>query len=250
VRIGKQLFIALIKLLIRWFIELYYQLFVQARLEFILRKNSAYYQNLQSEKAVFKRKVWDFLLRIKVVSREELKIKGSFRVTMAAHAIQLSRNLSPDCYTFYKRIILYKDHYLSKVTGKYHKGEVNPGLRTIVFSMKAIHESLRRSEPGKNILVHEFAHALWLEHLLMHNEYSVFNATHFEHIRSLIAAELQAATTNHNHFLRGYAFSNEAEYFAVASENFFERPGEFKSKMPLLYEGMSKLFAQDPFHLR
>ncbi|MNL83823.1 Protein MtfA [compost metagenome] len=42
-----------------------------------------------------------------------------------------------------------------------------------------------------------------------------------------------------------YAITNEAEFFAVVSEYFFEKPDQFKSKHPELYESLSTMFLQD-----
>ena len=41
-----------------------------------------------------------------------------------------------------------------------------------------------------------------------------------------------------------YALTNEAEFFAVATEYFFERPGVMRSKHPRLYEMLSRVFNQ------
>ena len=42
-----------------------------------------------------------------------------------------------------------------------------------------------------------------------------------------------------------YALTNEAEFFAVASEYFFERPGVMERKHPELYAMMERVFQQD-----
>jgi Mlc titration factor MtfA (ptsG expression regulator) len=42
-----------------------------------------------------------------------------------------------------------------------------------------------------------------------------------------------------------YGLTNEAEFFAVASEYFFERPGVMERKHPELYAMLSKVFRQD-----
>lgn len=43
-----------------------------------------------------------------------------------------------------------------------------------------------------------------------------------------------------------YALTNEAEFFAVAAEYFFEKPGQLQEKHPELYASLSSIFAQDP----
>jgi Mlc titration factor MtfA (ptsG expression regulator) len=42
-----------------------------------------------------------------------------------------------------------------------------------------------------------------------------------------------------------YALTNEAEFFAVASEYFFERPGVMKKKHPELYKMLERVFRQN-----
>jgi Mlc titration factor MtfA (ptsG expression regulator) len=42
-----------------------------------------------------------------------------------------------------------------------------------------------------------------------------------------------------------YAITNEAEFFAVVSEYFFEKPEQFKEKHPDLYQVLSHTFLQD-----
>ena len=45
--------------------------------------------------------------------------------------------------------------------------------------------------------------------------------------------------------LRTYGATNKAEFFAVASEFFFERPDELKLHYPKLYDMLKKIFQQD-----
>jgi Mlc titration factor MtfA (ptsG expression regulator) len=43
-----------------------------------------------------------------------------------------------------------------------------------------------------------------------------------------------------------YALTNEAEFFAVASEYFFEKPERFQQRHPELYLQLSQIFRQTP----
>jgi MtfA peptidase len=56
---------------------------------------------------------------------------------------------------------------------------------------------------------------------------------------------LQHAGEEGQHFFRAYGYTNLAEFFAVATENFFERPNEFKKAVPELYAALAKVFKQD-----
>ncbi|MCF8368193.1 MAG: zinc-dependent peptidase [Bacteroidales bacterium] len=45
---------------------------------------------------------------------------------------------------------------------------------------------------------------------------------------------------------RRYAQFNEQEFFAVAMENFFEKPENFKQELPILYNLLSGMLNLDP----
>ena len=42
-----------------------------------------------------------------------------------------------------------------------------------------------------------------------------------------------------------YGGTSETEFFAVASEYFFQRPDQFREKHPQLFEAMEEIFRQD-----
>jgi Mlc titration factor MtfA (ptsG expression regulator) len=54
------------------------------------------------------------------------------------------------------------------------------------------------------------------------------------------------AINNDQSDIRKYALTNEAEFFAVTSEYFFERPKLFKKKHPKLYNILKQCFQQNP----
>jgi Mlc titration factor MtfA (ptsG expression regulator) len=54
--------------------------------------------------------------------------------------------------------------------------------------------------------------------------------------------------TEHHHrtLLDRYGATNPAEFFAVATETFFEKPRQLRSKQPQLYSQLQQFFCQDP----
>tara|TARA_R110000765_G_scaffold9911_3_gene30825 strand:+ start:227 stop:403 length:177 start_codon:yes stop_codon:yes gene_type:complete len=54
---------------------------------------------------------------------------------------------------------------------------------------------------------------------------------------------MEAINDNHSD-IRKYGGTNEAEFFAVASEYFFERPDLLKKKHPELYKVLVECFNQ------
>lgn len=240
------LLISILKTFYNGLLELYYVLFIRTRLQQSLKRNHAYYQKLGRNRSGFARRVWQFIRANEFVSREEIKITFKLKVIIASHAVQLSWRLPDNAYNYYKKILVYPDYYTSRLTGKLHKAEVNPGLRLIVFSVRAIHESLTDSDKTVNVLVHEFAHALWLEQLLMHKHYNIFHPRVFEVVKSQVDHHYNNPTLSESQLFRQYAFQNEAEFFAVSVENFFGEPERFREHLPEYYTLLTKLFLQDP----
>jgi Mlc titration factor MtfA (ptsG expression regulator) len=116
----------------------------------------------------------------------------------------------------------------------------------ILYSERDLKLGFRRHD-GRNVGLHELAHVLdmadghadgvpvgaswvtsapWLEIIT-------------DRLRKLRAHR-------YPHVLRDYAGTNEAEFFAVAVESFFERPRRLRDKDPELYEMLRDYFGQDP----
>ena len=206
-----------------------------------------YYSKLPRRlKLKFLRLVKDHYEYFDYIERDNLKLKRAMTASIASAASQLVLFLPNTSLTFFERIIVYPDFYNSKITHKVHKGEVNPGLRTIVFSWHGIADGLHRSDDGLNLLLHEFAHALWLEHKIMSHEYQVISPKWVAAFENYAIQEMPRLKNDSEHFFRRYAFENMDEFFAVAVENFFERSEKFKAHQPELYRILVQIFKQDP----
>jgi hypothetical protein len=46
--------------------------------------------------------------------------------------------------------------------------------------------------------------------------------------------------------LRSYGATNEAEFFAVATESFFEKPEQMRKRAPDLYDELKRFYGFDP----
>jgi hypothetical protein len=155
--------------------------------------------------------------------------------------------LTEDCFDAFHKIIIYPDKYYSPITKQYHKGETNPAAGYIVLSYTNFKSGFDNKHDGINLLMHELAHALWLENKIF--EYEIFDEAAlraYEFAAHMVMVTLEEGD---RHFLRPYAFTNREEFFAVAVENFFERPAAFKQELPELYSILAKLLNQDPLAL-
>ncbi len=124
----------------------------------------------------------------------------------------------------------------------------------IILSWEDVLEAAEAPGEGYNVALHEFAHYLdaeglglaappqgstarsgWVRSL---NEWSTDLADEFE---SLLAAVDRGQYT----FLDPYAAEDEAEFFAVATEDFFERPIDLKAAHPRLFTLLQEFYALD-----
>jgi MtfA peptidase len=169
------------------------------------------------------------------------------RLLIGSIAAQMTFKLPDDCFSIYSKIIIYPDYYYSRLSQQYHKGETNPAAGLMVFSLRGITEGFELPYDGVNLLYHEMAHALYLEHKGM--DYNLFDEGNFERFERF-AKDALSREHGEDYFLRAYALTNVAEFFAVATENFFERPHKFNQAMPELNMILRDLYQQDPAYLK
>lgn len=217
-----------------------------------LKPINVYYKKLTpEERKRFEWRVYYFITSTQIEFRQfktgQIINHTAARYLIASVATQISLFLSEDCYDAFHKVIIYPDKYYSPVTGKYHKGETNPSAGYIILSWNSLNAGFASYADGVNLLMHELAHALWLEHTLL--QYNLFDAEAMEEYEVMAAVVTAEMKQEDQHFLRKYALANEEEFFAVAVENFFERPVQFKRALPQLYATLVNLFNQDPIQL-
>ncbi len=116
----------------------------------------------------------------------------------------------------------------------------------MLLSRSALMKGFSSASGKENVAIHEFVHLLdgadgatdgVPEHLVP-PEYA-------QPWLSLMHREMHRIQEGHSD-INPYALTNEAEFFAVAAEYFFEKPDKFREKHPDLYEHLSLIFKQEP----
>jgi len=119
-----------------------------------------------------------------------------------------------------------------------------PAGGPLLIAEESLRQGFANARDGTNVLVHELAHFFDLEarksglKLRSGPEGAVAWA-------GIIAREYR----EHDHgtsILPAYAAQNEAEFFAVASEMFFEAPGPLHAAHPGLFGVLGEFYQQDP----
>lgn len=246
------LLLLLIPFIARWVIRfqqtgrLFPAFFLSAKHKAFLAKNFEFYQKLPPKsKQIFERRVALFIGSKKFIPRQMDRVTWEMKVLIAAAAIQLTFGFPKVNLSWFRYILVYPDTFFSQANQQHHKGEVNPKAKTIVLSWKYFVEGYLESD-GRNLGLHEMAHALRLENRIMNEEYNFLDHEILDEWEQRAKHTMQEIKNGAENFFRKYGSVNNEEFFAVAVENFFERPIEFKELHPLTYQTLCRLLRQDP----
>jgi len=221
----------------------------EQKIKKILQSHFAYYRGLsQSDQQEFVRRVCIFIDRKSFIPRMFRVVTPDMKVLIAASAVQLTFGLPEITLQYFKRIIIYPENYYSVISKRMHKGEVNPKAQAIVLSWKNFLKGYQIPDDSYNLGLHEMAHALELENMIENDEYDFLPKESWKAFSQEAAAVVQDIKSGEHQFLRAYAATNLKEFFAVAVENFFERPVAFKRELPRLYGILVLLLNQDPLN--
>ncbi len=217
----------------------------------LLQQHSVYYQQLTPyNQKRFEKRVQQFIQLKRFVPRNMPQVTDEMKVLIAASAVQLTFGL-PNVYLLhFHTIVIYPDSYYSTISKRYHKGEVNPAFGIIVLSWKDFVEGLATPDDSLNLGLHEMAHALRLENVVRNDEHNFLKPHILQQWEEESQLERAKLRSGESHFFRQYAASDDEEFFAIAVENFFERPKQFWQELPHLYQTLSLLLNQDPLLLK
>ena len=211
----------------------------------ILMNYFEYYLRLNEEnKLLFERRLQYFIDTKKFISRSpSLPLSDEMIVLISASAIQLTFGLPGIYFSHFYRILIYPDDYYSRITQKYHQGEVNrAGI--IVLSWKNFLQGYAEKGDGRNLGLHEMAHAMLLENQITNGEYEFLSNYHLNQWYTLARTEMKNIQEG-NSIFRPYGASNIHEFFAVAVEVYFEQPLRLLEERPELYHCLARLLNQD-----
>jgi len=224
-----------------------------ANLKQVLQEYVVFYQQLtDNKKQLFEDKVKEFLgyVRIHAVKTE---VSDVDRILVAASATIPIFGFPQWRYHNIDDVLIYDDAFNAedfKTTGENRNvlGMVGSGTmnRMMILSRHALEQGFMNKTGKENTAIHEFVHLLDKadgatdgipEALLDKKEIVPWLRLMHQSIQEIMKNKSD---------INPYGATNEAEFFAVASEYFFERPDLFEKKHPELYLLMEEIFHQDP----
>jgi Mlc titration factor MtfA (ptsG expression regulator) len=227
----------------------------------ILARNVPIYDRLSEvDKAELRGLIQVFLAEKVFEGCNGLEVTDEIRVTIAAQACLLLLRRETDVYPRLITVLVYPSAYVSNMPQHGPHGIVTEGPQgrlgeawtsgVVVLSWDDVKLGASDVRDGHNVVFHEFAHQLDQEDgssdgapiLPRRNMYSAWARVLGEEYQEL----QMAAETGKKSVLDTYGATEPAEFFAVATEAFFEKPVQLKKKHPELYEELKIYFNQDP----
>ena len=213
-----------------------------------LNSHVIFYKNLSvNDKRLFLQRVKAFLSRT-AVTGVGIEITDGDRLLVAAGAIIPLFRFPEWEYRNIDEVLLYPDTFDAdkQFTGKDRNilGMVgNGGMNgQMILSLPALRAGFARHD-AHNTAIHEFAHLIDMadggtdgvpEYLFQHGTATPW----IQEMHRQIARIRNGATD-----INPYGATNEAEFFAVISEYFFERPEQLQEKHPELYGLLNEMYS-------
>ena len=218
----------------------------------ILVKDVVFYTMLdENKKTEFENRMMHFLSTTRITG-VKTDIDDKDKVYVSASAIIPIFGFPNWQYTNLNEVLLYPDsfnHRFEQTGGERNiLGLVGDGPfnNVMILSRQELRQAFLNKTSKTNTAIHEFVH------LIDKTDGSVDGIPDFFLNRqyvlpwlNLIHKEIKKILSNDSD-INPYGATNEAEFFAVVAEYFFERPDLLQTKHPDLYELLVKIFHQQP----
>lgn len=187
-----------------------------------------------------------------------LVLTDEIRVTVAALASLLLLDIEHDYYPDVQSILIYPSAYRTMPhadrNGVVMTGQANLGEAwhrgPVILAWDAAKRGALHPRDGHNLVLHEFAHKLDLLDGLADGTPPMRDRSELTAWVRTMTAEYarlrEHAADDRATVLDRYGAENPAEFFAVATECFFEQGRELRLRHPGLYAVLQDYYHQDP----
>ena len=228
----------------------------------ILQRRVPYFRRLPADLQLqLKRHMLVFLAEKPFIGCNGLAVTDEMRVTVAAQACLLLLGRRSDYYPRLRQILLYPGAFIVQrmhtdgAGVQQDRREVLSGESwsqgQVILSWDDVLEGAAIADDGRNVVIHEFAHQLDQES--GHANGAPLLARRADYRRwsrvmkaAYAALQAQAERGEAASLLSHYGATSPAEFFAVASEVFFEQPQPLAAEAPALYAELAHFYRLDP----
>jgi Mlc titration factor MtfA (ptsG expression regulator) len=227
----------------------------------ILRRRVPYFHSMPADLQLqLKKHIQVFVAEKAVVGCAGLEVSDDMRVTIAAQACLLILNRRTDYFGDFTSILLYPSAF---VVDRAHTDEA--GVRhqrqrmlageswsqgQVILSWDDVAAEAAVADDGRNVVIHEFAHRLDQQNGGANGAPRMFGRARRERWSRVMGAEFDAlrrqAGESQDTLFDPYGATDPAEFFAVASEVFFEQARLLAARHAELYRVLSAFYRVDP----
>jgi Mlc titration factor MtfA (ptsG expression regulator) len=189
-----------------------------------------------------------------------LEVTDEVRVTIAAQACILLLHRDTECFPAMTSIFVYPSLFYSDVAEENEDGIVSEyeedrsgeswDYGPVVLSWEDALAPAFGEEEGYNSVVHEFVHQLDLENGAADGVPKLENSEQYESWERVFTEAFERFERRLNAdrptVIDEYGVEGPDEFFAVATEHFFQTPDALRREYPDLYDELKSYFKQDP----
>ena len=220
--------------------------------EAVLQRDVVFFRVLdQAAQQRFRRQLQVFIGE-KRISGIRVKIDETTRVLVAASAIIPIFGFLDWEWNEISEVLVYQnrfdgdfqfgDEHGQNILGMVGTGSLN---RLMILSKPDLVSGFRNATDKRNVGIHEFAHLVDKTDGVIDGVPGVgLDRQAVGPWMDLVRRKMDEIEAGESDINR-YALTNEAEFFAVTSEYFFERPGVMQRKHPALFAALERVFNQD-----
>lgn len=226
----------------------------------IVRSNVPLYSRLpDSLKEQLHGLVHVFLAEKKFEGCGGLEVTEEIKVTIAAQACILLLNRSTKYFPRLRTVLVYPHTYVAKTVTSDGTITVNgQSVRLgeswqrgpVVLAWDSVTGGTLNITDARNVVIHEFAHQLDQEDGAADGAPILERRSRYAAWARVLSGEyeaLQGKKKKHRRtVLNKYGATNPAEFFAVATEAFFEKPKQMHKRHPRLYDELKNYYKLNP----
>ncbi|MEM9255575.1 MAG: M90 family metallopeptidase [Pseudomonadota bacterium] len=188
-----------------------------------------------------------------------LEVTERMRITIAGEACLLILNQPGAIYPGLSSILIYPSAFRvdreqhtehgTVVTGSHRLLGESWDAGKVILSWDDVANGVSDFSDGHNVVLHEFAHQLDSQYGTANGSPRLRDNSYKSWARVLSSnfENLQTRALNHlPTVMDTYGATNPAEFFAVATETFFEKPDALHRVRPDLYEELQRYYGCDP----
>jgi hypothetical protein len=228
----------------------------------ILRRRVPYVRGLPADLQLqLKKHIQVFVAEKPFIGCAGLEVTDEMRITIAAQACLLMLNRRHAAYyPQLRQILVYPSAFLVDRVHTDGAGVLQEQRRAlsgeswsqgqVILSWQDALDGAAVTDDGQNVVIHEFAHQLDQENGPANGAPHLAGRRHYERWSQVMAAEfaqLRARVEGDQPtLLSAYGATDPAEFFAVASEVFFEQPQRLAAEHPALYRELAGVYRLNP----